>query len=329
MSDYKKVNFEIIEEYVGQRLDKVLGFCDEVSSRSQAMKLIKDGLVCLKDKKMKASKTVSLGEVYELSIPVEVDMGLLPYEYDLEIIYQDDDVIVINKPAGIVMHPSAGHANDSIVNALIYMKVELSMGFNEKRPGIVHRLDKDTSGLVVIAKNTESHQHLADQFRERTVNRRYWAIVYGQFKEEQGAKESYLMRHPVNRKKYVSEKEFEDREPTGKFARTNYRILKTYKNEFSLVECKLDTGRTHQIRIHMSEDQHPIIGDQLYGTTSMLKRIESGRLRAKVARIGRLGLHAHTLGFIQPKTGKELLFTCPWPEDIKEIVEDIDFEKPL
>lgn len=318
--NFTTITLIITENQSGTRLDKVLPCLEEIYSRSQAIKLFESKLVTLNKKPIKPSYICSLGESFEIRIPQRIEISLDPYDFKLDIVHEDEDLLVINKPANIVMHPSLGHENKSIVNALIHRKTSLSMGFNEQRPGIVHRLDKDTSGLVVVAKNNTAHTHLSQQFQARSVKRSYWAIVWGLPRSPSGTIQSQLQRHPKNRKKYAST----ENENKGKNAITHYSLIKTQLNKLSLIRCQLDTGRTHQIRVHLSELHHPIIGDTLYGNDKRSVSISSA-LISEIQSMHRIGLHAFELGFFHPTQKKQFYFKIDWPEDLKNIVKLLDF----
>lgn len=307
----------------GQRLDKVLSEHPDIQTRSRAAKLIQSQAVLLNGKATKASAKVSHGETYHITIPQEQDSGLIAYDIPLDILFEDQDVLVVNKPAGLVVHPAAGHANDTLVNALVHHCKGLSMGFGEKRPGIVHRLDKDTSGVLVVAKNDVAQAHLVSQFKAKTTHRIYWALVYGQFSEAEGrgTLQSYLQRHPSDRKRFASERLSPEQTPKGKLAVTHYEVIQSGVKGLSLVQCQLETGRTHQIRIHLSEMGHPIIGDKLYGSNGRTKNLKSVALRHLILSLDRIGLHAAELGFEHPTTGESMFFKAPCPDDLKPIIE--------
>jgi 23S rRNA pseudouridine1911/1915/1917 synthase len=304
------------QEASGLRLDKFLSDQPAVGSRSKAAKLIELGLVTKNGAALKASYRVQSGDQLLVEIPPPPPSELQPLEMELEIFYQDSDCVVLNKPAGLVVHPSAGHAQDTLVNALIAQIKELSMGFGEHRPGIVHRLDKDTSGLLVVAKNDFAHEKLAAQFKHKTVLRHYWALVYGEPKAKRKTIESNLARHPVHRKKFSSQ-------ATGKRAVTHYEVLKT-KGGISLLRCRLETGRTHQIRVHLSELGHPIVGDRLYGSSRPPHSLGKG-LRTNVENWKRIGLHAYELGFQHPRREQFLKFFAGWPESLKDVIDQLEF----
>jgi 23S rRNA pseudouridine1911/1915/1917 synthase len=312
----KQLELTVTDDSSGLRLDKYLSALPEVGTRSKAAKLIELNLVCKNGQPLKSSYRVQTGDRIEVKIPPPTPTDLQPLELPLDIVYQDADCLVVNKPAGLVVHPAAGHAQDTLVNALVAQVKELSMGFGEHRPGIVHRLDKDTSGLLAIAKNDFSHEKLALQFKHKTVLRHYWALVYGEPKTKRKTIESFLARHPVHRKKFSSQS-------SGKRAITTYEVLKS-KSGISLLRCRLETGRTHQIRVHLSEMGHPIVGDRLYGSTRPLQSLGK-TLRGNVENWKRIGLHAYELGFTHPRRDEVLKFFASWPEDLKDLIDQLEF----
>jgi len=317
----KSFVYEIPEEQSGLRLDKILSTHPEIRSRAQAEKLFAKKLITVDGKTVKPSYKASTGEQITFSIPERAARTLEPENIPLEIVFEDEHLLVVNKQAGLVVHPAAGHYSGTLVNALLYHTSDLSMGFNEQRPGIVHRLDRDTSGLLVVAKNNEVHQDLALQFKNRTIHRIYHAIIYGQLKNNNGTVTSYLARHPTDRKRFASVKAVNP-ESHGKKAITHYKFLKNLAAGVSLIQCKLETGRTHQIRVHVSELGHPIVGDQIYGSNSRLKSVESVALREQIRTMKRIGLHAAELGFIHPKTKINLSFAAAWPKDLQFLIKD-------
>ncbi len=294
------------EQSAGERLDRWLGSLNIVSSRSRASALIDQGRVTLGGRRLKASFKVPAHAAIQIEIPLAEPTELVPMNSPLDILHEDPDVIVVHKPAGLVVHPAAGHAQDTLVNILLHHTQDLAMGFAENRPGIVHRIDRDTSGVLVVAKNDRAHHNLAAQFQEKTVHRIYWAIVAGHPAPLQGTRQSKLIRHPEDRKRFASSKKNE-----GKLAITHYRTLKR-GSTCSWVECKLETGRTHQIRVHMAEMGNPIWGDPVYG----------GKFKKSAPR---LALHACELGFIHPTSGEQLFFQLPWPEDLIAFAKDLGF----
>lgn len=311
-----EIKIVVSESSTGARLDKFLSEHSEIGTRSKAAKLIELNLITKGTAPLKASYRVQAGDEILVRLPPPTPSGLHPLELKLDIVYQDSDCLVVNKPAGLVVHPAAGHAQDTLVNALIAQVGELSMGFGEHRPGIVHRLDKDTSGLLAIAKNNFAHERLAQQFKHKTVLRHYWALVYGEPKSKKKTIESLLGRHPVHRKKFCSRDE-------GKRAVTHYEVLKS-RGGISLVKCRLETGRTHQIRVHLSELGHPIVGDRLYGSSRQLQSLGKA-LRANVENWNRIGLHAYELRFTHPKRDEFLKFFASWPDDLKELIDHLEF----
>lgn len=309
------------ESAIGLRLDKFLGGLEGIQSRSRAIQLIQDQAVLVNGVTVKASYLLKGEEVVEVFLPEPESMKLEPLDLKLEILFEDQFLIVLNKPPGLVVHPAAGHAQDTLVNALIAHSTDYSMKFGEQRPGIVHRLDKDTSGIMVVAKTDQVHESLAQQFKLRTINRYYLAIALGFFKQPMGTITSFLARHPSDRKRYSSVRdrdkkiirEFHLNPGLGKWAHTEYQVLGTHAKGLSLVKLKLHTGRTHQIRVHLAELGHPILADEIYG---------SNRKESKIKLIPRLALHAAELGFIHPITQEEMNFRKEWPSDLRDFVHD-------
>ncbi len=318
--EYSNEQIVITEENSNLRADKAIIFHDSIPSRSSASKLFHLGLVTMNNKPLKPSYITQEGDVIHLQIPLAAPSTLQPYDFKLDIIFEDDDLIVINKPAGLVMHPSPGHHMDTVVNALLNMNIKLSMGFNEQRPGIVHRIDKDTSGLVVVAKNNIAHEFLAQQFKDKTVHRVYYAITHDDFKIEKDTISTHLIRHPKDRKKYSIERIVEGKEPTGKFAITHYEVL-DYSKGLSLVKCQLETGRTHQIRVHLAENHHPIIADPIYSSSRWVSKIKSKHVRNYINELNGIGLHAKELGFIHPTSKEKIMFNSNWPDRLQGLID--------
>ena len=294
----------------GLRIDKFLAGLEEISSRNYAKNLIDKNLVLVNGKNVKASYLLVAGQRLEISLPEITETALLPYDFKLDVLYEDADLLVVNKPSGMVVHPAAGHQQDTLVNALINHTRDLSMK-NEQRPGIVHRLDKETSGLLVVAKNDRAHENLSQQFKNKTTHRVYYALLDGQLPKTTGIFKSFLARHPVDRKRFASLKENNKiiidanaEMHTGKWAVTHFSKIAQHSN-MSYLRIKLETGRTHQIRVHMSELGHPLVGDTLYGYSQKKK---------KELDLQRFFLHAAELGFTHPKTNAEMLFKVGWPE---------------
>jgi 23S rRNA pseudouridine1911/1915/1917 synthase len=330
---FRKYTYLVSQETSGQRIDKFLGALPEVLTRSRAVVLIEGGRVWLNEKlHPKLSYILKLNDQVDFEIQQETDDSVIqPLELKLDIFYEDEYLIVLNKPAGLVVHPAAGHTQDTLVNALVNHTNDLAMKFGENRPGIVHRLDKDTSGLMVVAKQDDIHEALTRQFRDRTIDRFYQAVVLGVLPKKTGRVQSYLARHPSNRKKYASllgrdHKVIREQNvgiTTGKWAVTDFEVLGQNQLGLSLVQLKLHTGRTHQIRIHLSEMGYPIIADEAYGQRkfSALR----GELKDLVTEFPRMALHAAQIGFEHPKTKRRLSFLAPWPDDLKLILERLKF----
>lgn len=309
-------------EEADTRLDKYLAGLEEISSRNYAKHLIDSGLVTVNGKKAKASFVLSPGNTVEFSLPEPQSTELLPYNFKLDIIFEDRDILVVNKPSGLVVHPAAGHQQDTLVNALLNHTRDLSMK-NEIRPGIVHRIDKETSGLLVVAKNDRAHEHLAEQFKQKTTHRVYYALLSGALPKMSGTARSYLARHPVDRKRFASVRENNrivteaDLDmPHSKWAATHFQKLAQHAG-MSYVRLKLETGRTHQIRVHMSELGFPLVGDTLYGFSVKIQR-ELG--------LHRFLLHAAELGFRHPTTEEDLIFRVPWPSEDDNFLKTYGFD---
>lgn len=303
-------------EQAGQRLDKWLAALEFMPSRVRAVELIELGLVTAGGRRLKPAQRIPVGTEVQIEIPVTVPVaGLQPLDRELDILFEDEDLVVVNKPAGLVVHPSAGHAQDTLVNILLHHVDNLSMGFGENRPGIVHRLDRDTSGILAVAKNDISHRALAAQFKSKTAHRLYWALVHGLPPQKKTVR-SYLARHPKDRKRFASHPA-----EKGKIAITHFELRETLQGKVSWLECKLETGRTHQIRVHSSESGHPILGDPLYGSSN-----RDRGLPVKVSGIPRLALHACELGLTHPRTGEALFFKQNWPTDLAQLVRELGFK---
>ncbi len=297
----------------GQRLDRWLSQLEFIPSRSRATELIDKGLVSSQGKKLKPSAKVVVNQVIEILLPEPVSSTLQPLDAPLEILFEDDDLIVVNKPSGLVVHPAAGHAQDTLVNILLHHVKHLSMGFAEQRPGIVHRLDRDTSGILVVAKNDVAHRSLAEQFRHKSAHRMYWAIVHGKPQRLQGTITTHLSRHPQDRKRFASHSG-----GVGKLAVTHFKVLQTLPSGLAWLSCKLETGRTHQIRVHLSESGWPIVGDVIYSRRLATKGVD--------AQLGRLALHACELGFEHPRSKEWKSFVLPWPTDLASFAQAMGFK---
>ena len=289
------------------RIDRFLGSRLEQVSRSYLQKLVKEGAVLVNGKPVKSSYKVENGDWIRLEIPDAVEPEIEAEEMDLDILYEDSDIILINKPKGMVVHPAAGHYSGTLVNGLMaHCKDELSGINGVMRPGIVHRIDMDTTGVLIVCKNDKAHNAIAEQLKVHSITRKYYAIVHGVLKENTGTENAPIGRHPVDRKKMsINEK-------NGKEAVTHYRVLRRFRR-FTFVECQLETGRTHQIRVHMASIGHPLLGDQVYGP-------------AKVPFSGLQGqtLHAGVLGIIHPSTGEYMEFTAPLPDYFEAVLKKLE-----
>lgn len=291
----------IVKEEKG-RIDKVLNERLTDYSRSQIQQWIKEQHVSIDGKVIKANYKVSAGDHVLIEIPVPETLDLVPENMNLEIVYEDKDVVVVNKPQGMVVHPSAGHPNGTLVNGLLYQIKNLSTINDVVRPGIVHRIDKDTSGLLMVAKNDRAHESLAQQLKDKTSLRKYVALVHGEIPHEKGRIEAPIGRSKVNRKMQAVIE-------GGKSAVTHFEVLKRFEG-YTLIELQLETGRTHQIRVHMNYIGYPVAGDPLYGPKKTLKG--NGQF-----------LHAKLLGFEHPTTGENVVFEAPLPEIFKKTLKQL------
>jgi 23S rRNA pseudouridine1911/1915/1917 synthase len=339
-SNFDNLVLTISGELAGIRIDKALSSIPRIATRSQAARLIQAGRVRIAGRALKPSYMTQIGDEISIEVPIEPKSSeLQAYDFPLNIVYEDSDLLVVNKPAGLVVHPACGHLNDTLVNALIHHTQDLSLGFNEVRPGLVHRIDKGTSGLLVIAKNDEAQRFLALQFQRKTTHRIYRALVFGRIKTESGTIRSHLRRHPENRMRVASVPESVSSSSLdsgsgsgseGKLAITHYKVLSYHLSGISLVELRLETGRTHQIRVHLSEAGHPIVGDSNYGADKRLKNLKSVHLRKMIESMPHFALHAAELGFVHPTTKEFMLFKAPWPQDLMPLLSHCGFrEEPL
>ena len=289
----------------GERLDAFLSRALPEISRSAAQKLIAEGNVLLDGKPAKKNDRLEPGQTVSVTIPEPKPVDVTPTEMQLDIVYEDEDVAVINKPKGLVVHPAAGHQDDTLVNGLLYAMGDSLSGINgELRPGIVHRIDKDTSGLLAIAKNDLAHAVLASQLKDHTMARTYEAIVCGNLKEDSGTVDAPIGRHPTERKKMCVTQR------NSKPAVTHWEVVKRYRG-YTHIRCHLETGRTHQIRVHMAYIGHPILGDTVYGH----KKPELGQ--------NSQCLHAGGLRFLHPRTGEPVELTCPLPEEFVRMLDKL------
>ncbi len=304
----RELQYEVTAEEDGMRLDQyIAGRCMDLS-RSYIQKLIKENRVTINNNIQTKTKTaVQERDIVNVSLPDPKELEIKPQDIPLDILYEDNDVLVVNKPKGMVVHPAPGHYEDTLVNAVLYHCRDNLSGINGVlRPGIVHRIDKDTTGALIVCKNDKAHQKIADQLRAHTITRSYRAIVYNNFSEDEGTINAPIGRHPTNRKKrMVTEK-------NSKEAITHYKVLDHLNHKFNYIECRLETGRTHQIRVHMSHIGHPLLGDEVYGpVNSKFKNLQGQTL------------HAATIGFIHPTTEEYMEFSAPLPDYFEKLLKTL------
>ena len=294
-----------IQENQQMRLDKYLAEQFPEQTRSYLQKLIKEGQVLVNGKTVKSGYQLSKGDEVSVTIPEPKELDVEPQKMNLDIVYEDEDVILINKPKGMVVHPAPGHTTDTLVNGLLYHCKDNLSGINGvARPGIVHRIDRDTTGILIVCKNDMAHNSIAAQLKEHSINRRYRALVHGNLKEDTGTVEGPIGRHPVDRKKMAIN------ERNGKPAVTHYTVLERFGN-YTLIECKLETGRTHQIRVHMTSIGHPLVGDEVYGPAKCPFKLQGQCL------------HAMVLGFVHPRTGEYMEFSADLPEYFEDLLKKL------
>ncbi|MDU2158486.1 RluA family pseudouridine synthase [Clostridium sp.] len=293
------------EENIGIRIDKYLSNIIEGKSRSFIQGLIDSGAVLVNNEEIKSNYKLRNHDEIIVSMPEPIELDVEPEDIDLNIVYEDEDVIVLNKPQGVVVHPAPGNYSGTLVNGLLYHCKDLSGINGVIRPGIVHRIDKDTSGILVIAKNDDAHNHLAKQFKDHSIKREYYALVEGKFSKIEGTVDKPIGRNKKDRLKMAI---VED----GKRAVTHYNVLEQYNNGTALVKCTLETGRTHQIRVHMAYIGHPLVGDPLYNSNKKQKFKLQGQV-----------LHAKTLGFIHPRSNEYIEFDSELPKYYLELLENI------
>lgn len=287
----------------GERIDKYLSEQLEDMTRSHIQKLIKENIVRVNGMAVKSNFKLSASDQIEVEIPELKEPDILPENIPLDILYEDQDILVVNKPKGMVVHPAPGHYTGTLVNAIMYHCKDNLSGINGVlRPGIVHRIDMDTTGSLLICKNDRAHQALAEQLKEHSITRKYHAIVHGRLKEDEGTIDKPIGRHPIDRKKMSVHC------TNGREAITHYRVLKRFQ-QFTYIECQLETGRTHQIRVHMSSIGHPILGDQIYGPAKCPYKLQGQTLHAKV------------LGITHPITGEYMEFDAPLPDYFQALLE--------
>lgn len=293
-------------DLAGERLDAFLARSELGLSRSAAQKLMEEGCVRLNGRPGKKNDRLNPGDQVEVTVPQPREVDVVPREMPLDIVYEDEDVVVINKPKGLVVHPAAGHQDDTLVNGLLYAMGDTLSGINgELRPGIVHRIDKDTSGLLAVAKNDLAHAVLASQLKDHTMARTYEAIVCGNLKEDSGTVDAPIGRHPTDRKKMCVTQR------NSKSAVTHWEVVRRYRG-YTHIRCRLETGRTHQIRVHMAYIGHPILGDTVYGH----KKAELGQ--------DSQCLHAGALCFRHPRTGRPVMAFAPLPDYFKQVLEKLE-----
>ena len=299
-------NIEADENWTDKRVDKALADYFDNYSRSFLKKLLDDGNILVNDKKAKPSLKIASGDRIDITIPSIASVEIEPENIPLDIVYEDEDIIIVNKPKGMVVHPAPGHYSGTLVNGLMYHFKDSLSGINgELRPGIVHRIDMDTTGLLVVCKNDAAHNFLSEQLAVHSITRKYYAIVYGNIKEEEGTVNAPIGRSLKDRKKMGIVMD-------GKHAVTHYKVLKRLKKGFTYIECQLETGRTHQIRVHMASIKHPLLGDDVYGPKKSKYTLEGQCLHAKV------------LGFVHPRTGEYMEFEVPLPEYFEKLLNKLD-----
>lgn len=304
--NYEKIYY--VDEYdIDKRIDKYLADYETEHSRTYIQKLIADGNVTVNGKAVKSNYKLVEGECIRFLLPEPMPLNILPENIPLDIVYEDDDIIIINKPKDMVVHPAPGHLSGTLVNALLYHCKDNLSGINGiLRPGIVHRIDKDTTGILIVCKNDISHKSIAEQLKQHSGKRIYHALVHGIFKEKEGRIEAPIGRSPNDRKKMAIN------EKNGKSAITNYRVLEELQGKYSYIECRLETGRTHQIRVHMASIHHPLVGDVVYSNHNDLSLQTNGQV-----------LHAALLGIVHPKTNEYMEFTAEDPEYFKKLLSKL------
>ncbi len=298
--------FEITENEDGERIDKCLATLIDSLSRSYIQRLIKDEAVRVNGSPVKGSYRVKQEDQLEFELPEAVEPDIEPEDIPLDILYEDRDVIVVNKPKGMVVHPAAGHYSGTLVNALMYHCGKELSGINGcMRPGIVHRIDMDTTGSVIACKNDVAHNCIAEQLKEHSLTRRYVAICHGVLREDEGTIDRPIGRHPMERKKMAVN------ERNGKRAVTHYKVLQRFR-DYTYIECRLETGRTHQIRVHMASIGHPLLGDEVYSNRESPYKLQGQTLHAKI------------LGFRHPSTGEYIETEAPLPEYFEHLLKVLE-----
>lgn len=300
-----KQEYIVPEKSSGLRIDKFLTESCPDYTRSFLQKLLKSELVEVNGKPVKSSYKTAAGDTVTFEVPEAVEAKITAQEMPLDILYEDEDVILINKPKGMVVHPAAGHYEGTLVNGLMHHCREQLSGINGvMRPGIVHRIDMDTTGVLIVCKNDLAHNSIAEQLKVHSITRKYYAVVFGSLKDDEGTIHAPIGRHPNDRKKMSINSK------NGKDAVTHYKVLERFHG-YTLVECRLETGRTHQIRVHMASIGHPLLGDQVYGPAKQPFRLQGQTL------------HAGVLGFLHPRTGEYMEFSAPLPKYFEELLEKL------
>ncbi|MCE5211903.1 MAG: RluA family pseudouridine synthase [Deltaproteobacteria bacterium] len=308
----ERISFTVSQSQGGQRLDIFLAQSEAALSRSQVKYAIEEGDVLVNGKVPKVSQHLKEGDVIVLTKKPPVEAVAVPQEMPLNIVYEDDAVIVINKPAGLVVHPAPGNPDKTLVNALLFHCHDLSGIGGVLRPGIVHRLDKDTSGLIVAAKSDDAHRQLSVQFEKHDVYKKYLALVWGDIKGNSGEIVLPVGRHTNNRKKMSTKSKH------GKGALTLWKVRERY-GVATLLEVEIKTGRTHQIRVHLSDRGYPVVGDVVYGNSAKINTVKDPLLKAKIKEFNRQALHAAQLSFIHPQKGERMVFTADMPKDMTDL----------
>lgn len=299
------IRLEACEDFLNERLDKYLGAVLPEQSRSYLQKLIKEGSVLVNGKTVKAGYRIGAEDRIEVSIPRPREPKIEAEDIPLDILYEDEDLLMVNKPKGMVVHPAAGHLTGTLVNAVMYhCRGQLSGINGVMRPGIVHRIDRDTTGVIVVCKNDHAHNYVAEQLKEHSITRKYVAVVTGVLKEDTGTIDTVIGRHPVERKKMAAGVK------NGKCAVTHYRVLRRFTRH-TWIECQLETGRTHQIRVHMASIGHPILGDTVYGSSRNPFHLEGQTL------------HAQVLGLLHPVSGAYIEVEAPLPEYFQQLLKKL------
>ncbi|MGL5436138.1 MAG: RluA family pseudouridine synthase [Lachnospiraceae bacterium] len=294
-----------VESEASIRIDRYLSDCCPDLSRSYLQKLMKEKSVLVNEKPVKSNYKTAFGDFISLTVPEATEAEIIPEVMDLDIIYEDQDIILINKPKDMVVHPAAGHNTGTLVNGLLdHCRQDLSGINGVMRPGIVHRIDKDTTGVLIVCKNDMAHNAIAEQLKEHSITRRYFAIVHGVIHDDEGTVDAPIGRHPIERKKMsINEK-------NGREAVTHFRVLHRFR-QFTYIECRLETGRTHQIRVHMASIHHPILGDQVYGPAKCPYKLQGQTL------------HAGVLGFLHPRTKEFMEFSAPLPDYFQSLLQKL------